>query len=195
MTRPIANANDLKQAAEVLAEADPQLARRLSRLSEAIEQQQLVYATPARETPDGTAYTLSSDPTPQGDYEILYRSPVRQLLSDALVAWTSGEISEGRACELLAVDRQALRAARMQALSRVVGPINEEEVLQRRTGALEALNTYVDQDLEASDDPEYSAEDIALLRDFWAHLCGEYEFLALFEAWRALCQPAQIPHA
>lgn len=149
-----------------------------------------VFANPVRDTADGIAYTLNEEPKPQSDYLVLYESPVGQLTSDVLVAWGNAEISEGRACELLGVDRLQVRKLRMDALGRVTGPIDDEALMKRRIAALEALSAHVDAFATDCDMPELTLPEVEAVRELWAGLTADQKFIALFEEWRALCTPA-----
>jgi hypothetical protein len=183
--KPIATARDLETVAQVLEAGDPQLARRVRGLQETMRQLDLVYAIPEVDTDDGTAYVLSHEPKPQAAFEVLYRSPIRQLANDAMVAWTSGEISEGRACELLQISREQLRAERMQALARVTGPIDEDELATQRLMARDALDTRLEELASKSD-----LHELGSFRAFWQEALADPTLLAAFENWRALCLPA-----
>lgn len=188
--KTIASARDLQTVAQVIEEGDPQLARKVNGLSLTMEQLAPVYAIPARDTDEGVAYVLASEPKPQADYQVLYRSPIAQFANDVLVAWASAEVSEGAAAEVLHVDRLELRKMRMDAIARVAGPVDQDALEERRRQARSALDTFVIQQAIASN--SFSDKEIDTIVAFWADLVGLDEFQSLVDDWRALCAPAEI---
>lgn len=147
-----------------------------------------VYAIPAGDVGDEAVFFLRDAPVQESDYQTLYNSPVAQLANDVLIAWASGEISEGRAAEILRVDRERLRSMRMDALGRVTGDVNEEAREARAEEALDQLNVVV---ATVAEETHNLPTEIALLKFFWQKLLNRPDFLVAFEQWRALCPVAQ----
>lgn len=172
------------------------IAAALRHIRSALAHQEPVYASPAAETPNGTAYVLSEGEAakPQGEYQTLYRSPVSQLQNDVLIAWCSGLISEGRACHALNVDRTQLRRMRLASIDRVSGPpLNPEQSLARIRNALDQLNARFEEIITSEDEPTYGEDELFALRNFWAGALADPEFLQAFEEWRYLLPQAKDP--
>lgn len=191
-------AEDLKAAADFLEDNGPRQARAnervvetLRRLARSAELHEPVYAHPARDTADGIAYTLDAEPKPQSDYQVLYRSLLSQLAADTLVAWTSGEISEGQASHLLGIDRLTLRQLRIDALNRVTGEMNTEQVAARRITALAELDTAVEGVLDGIQ-PPLDDEEAFAARTLWAAATRDGDVVQAFEEWRALSLPHEL---
>jgi hypothetical protein len=110
---------------------------------------------------------------------------------DVLLAWCCGEISEGRACEELKVNRATLRAMRLDSVARGLGmsggDMHSSSVIHKRAKALDRLNTFV---REYTRDKNSHTEQEAIL-EFWNRMMFNSDFIARFEDWRAVCPPAQ----
>lgn len=200
-------AHDLEQAALLIdgtTESVPvvecqRLAGVLRRIIAALAQPQEVYASPAAETPDGVAYALSKGKPlhPNGESRTLYDSPVSQLQNDILIAWSGGEISEGRACQALGMERVRMRRLRMDAINRVWGQpeLDPEGEKERARAALDTLNAKVEEMITEEDEPTYGDDEQFAIRNWWAGATGNEEFLQAFEAWRGMCLPAKASPA
>lgn len=191
---------DLEAAADAIANSDTQ-ADEAHRLTAVLRRLALnivgpltaTYAIPATDVGEETAFFLRDEPTPQADYQVLFRNVLSQLASDALIAWASGEISEGRTTEILGLNRARVREMRLEAIGRVTKPLNPEAMAQRREAAREALGDYVV--LRAMEgDGEYTDVERDAIIAFWNDLVTSREFQALIDAWRLLCEPI-APHA
>lgn len=104
---------------------------------------------------------------------------------DVLLAWASGEISEGRACEILNVSRTSLRAMRIQAVSRVTGDMDDADIATKRAKTMDRLDAWVEE--YATD--RCSVSDGATVRTFWKRARASEDFLQRLDDWRGLCPP------
>lgn len=146
-----------------------------------------VYAVPAVDVEEETAFFLREQPQMQADCQTLYRNVLSQLAADTLIAWASAEISEGRAAEILGIDRVTLRTMRMDAIGRVHGPIDQEEVNERCRRAAAAVTDYVLFRLVSEGRTTQGERN--LIADFWASIADDDAFTALLDEWLQLRTP------
>lgn len=104
---------------------------------------------------------------------------------DVLLAWVSGDVSEGRACELLKVDRTTLRAMRIQAVGRVTDDMDDPAIATKRSNAIDRMDAWVEE--YATD--RCSVSEGQTIRTFWKRARANEDFLQRLDDWRSLCPP------
>lgn len=117
-----------------------------------------------------------------------------------IVAWSRGEISEGRACELTGWTRDYLRRETYSLVSRITGKANPDAEAEQRRVAIEAHSTFVTDfvnqyEFYVENGTDYQPSDFErqLLHDCIAGLHGSGDYWKASDRWRDLCPPAQ-PH-
>lgn len=148
-----------------------------------------VYCVAAADTESGVAYAHHNEPVPQAEFFVLWRSPRGQFAADVIASWAAGEISEGRAAELLGLDRIELRKRRADTMARVTGPLNEQAIQQRRGHLAVLMERIVDERLEQTIRDEARREQIKLSM---AGLLADPVYIDALQDWLLLTPIANV---